>query len=122
MEGIKIDNKQHVIRQNTDRLFFCAAAADTLKYSVKTAVKSKKRNVKSKSLTVIMFSELCLQVLGVDVDEILLFRTFAFPTAETAAAETAAAGKNTAANHEGLNTERRQFVLFMSQQWLHLRL
>lgn len=61
--------------------------------------------MKSTTLTLIVFSELCLKVLGVDIDEVLLFGTFAFPAAETAAAEAAAAGKNAAANHETLHTK-----------------
>ena len=49
------------------------------------------------------FSDFCLQVLGVNIDKILLFWTFALPAAKTAAAETAAAGENAAAHHKSLN-------------------
>lgn len=55
-----------------------------------------------------MFSDLCLEVFRVNIDEILVFCSFALPTAETAAAETAAAGENTAAHHKGLNTKERE--------------
>lgn len=67
-----------------------AAAAAAATYTVALCERRgdvlRETNIKSKSLTLIVFSELRLEVLGVDVDEILLFRTFAFPAAETAAA------------------------------------
>lgn len=54
-------------------------------------------------LTCFLFPDLSLQVLGVDVDEVVLFAGFTLPTAETAAAETAAAGEHSAADHQRLN-------------------
>lgn len=63
-----------------------AAATYTVTLCERRGDVLRETNIKSKSLTLIVFSELRLEVLGVDVDEILLFRTFAFPAAETAAA------------------------------------
>lgn len=55
------------------------------------------------------FSDFCLQVVGVNIDKILLFCTLALPAAETAAAQTAAARENGAAHHKTLNTEGGNF-------------
>lgn len=55
--------------------------------------------------TSFFFSDFCLKVLRVNIDEVLLFRTFALPAAKAAATETAAARENAAAHQESLTTE-----------------
>lgn len=69
----------------------------------------------SETRTLFFFSDFCLKVLGVNIDKILLFWTFALATAKAAATETAATRKNAAAHQKSLNTEGGK------KQWLDFK-